>query len=299
MSVLGLSFMTYGLGLLGLAAGLFLLQRLRVRHREVPVVTTLFWQQATEARRARVFVERFRHPWAYALFLLIAGLLWTAFAQPATEQDGDVAHVILLDGSAGMAVGDRFEEAGRARGGPRRESSPGCPAGLAVHRHDRAAARRGRRCALAREASRGPQRCSRSCILGSRTDPPGARQERGRRWGHGGRRGMHLGGACRWRRAGPCPRGRVAHRPTSRALRPRTLPEGQPRLHRGWRDGGRVGGVRCGRSVRPHLGDAHLMALRACAATRRRTAVRGQGGLAHHPRCCRGRAHPHAERRRG
>ena len=42
-------------GLAVLAAALYLLQRLRVRHREVPVVTTLFWQEAVgrAGRRGR------------------------------------------------------------------------------------------------------------------------------------------------------------------------------------------------------------------------------------------------------
>ena len=53
------------LGAAALAAGLFLLQRLRVRHRPVVVVSTLFWQEALQEARARVLVQRFRHLFTY------------------------------------------------------------------------------------------------------------------------------------------------------------------------------------------------------------------------------------------
>jgi len=101
-------------GLALLAGGLYLLQRLRVRHRDVIVPTTLFWHAAAQETRARVFMRRFRHPIAYALLLLIAMLLWLAFAEPAGASDREErVTVLLLDGSAGMAWGDRFERAQR------------------------------------------------------------------------------------------------------------------------------------------------------------------------------------------
>lgn len=97
-------------GLLALAGILFVLQRLRVRHRELPVVTTLFWKEAVEEARARVLVKRFRHPLAYLLVLGIASLLWFAAAGPRGTSGGDREVVVLLDGSAGMTRGTRFAD---------------------------------------------------------------------------------------------------------------------------------------------------------------------------------------------
>ena len=99
------------LGLAGLAALLFALQRLRVRHREVPVVTTLFWHEAVEDTRARVLVQRFRHPWAYVLVLAITSLVWLALAGPRAEASEGRAYVLLVDGSAGMQREGRLEAA--------------------------------------------------------------------------------------------------------------------------------------------------------------------------------------------
>jgi len=102
-------------GLAALAAALFFLQRLRVRRRPVRVATTLFWREAAGEAPARMLTERFRHPAAYALALLIASLLWVAFARPAPggASVGDF-RTLVLDGSAGMAAGDRFERAAAA-----------------------------------------------------------------------------------------------------------------------------------------------------------------------------------------
>jgi hypothetical protein len=98
-------------GLAALAAALYALQRLRVRHRTVEVVTTLFWREAVEESRARVFVQRFRHPWAYALVLAIAGLMWLAVAGPRPSTAKEREHVVVLDRSAGMAWGTRWRDA--------------------------------------------------------------------------------------------------------------------------------------------------------------------------------------------
>lgn len=106
--------LTTALGALGLAAGLFMLQRLRVRHREHTVVTTLFWREAVEEARARVLVERFRHPLSYLLLLTLALLIWAAAAGPRTSGRGERDLVLLLDASAPMAIGDRFERATEA-----------------------------------------------------------------------------------------------------------------------------------------------------------------------------------------
>ena len=101
----------FGLGLLGLALLLFVLQWLRVRHRQVEVVTTLFWREAIEESRARVLWQRFRHPWAYLGILSIAALMWLAWAGPEFSRVDETEAVFLLDGSAAMGVGQRFEEA--------------------------------------------------------------------------------------------------------------------------------------------------------------------------------------------
>lgn len=98
-------------GLAALAAGLFVLQRLRVRHRDVVVPTTLFWQEAVEEARARVLVRRFRHPLAYLLVLLLAGTLWLAFAGPVLERDEEVDHIVLFDSTAAWMSEERFAAA--------------------------------------------------------------------------------------------------------------------------------------------------------------------------------------------
>jgi len=99
-------------GLAAIATLLYVLQRLRIRHRVVTVATTLFWRAAAEEAPARTFRERFRHPWAYALFLLIAALLWLAFAGPASRPQSEAPfQVLVMDGSAGMAVGTRYADA--------------------------------------------------------------------------------------------------------------------------------------------------------------------------------------------
>lgn len=113
MSFLHLSGGAVLAGALALAAAAFLLQRLKVRHREVLVPTTLFWREALEKSEARKLTERFRHPLAYALVLLILLLLWLALAGPRAD-GGRGAHVLLVvDG--GAAMDRRVEDAG-ARG---------------------------------------------------------------------------------------------------------------------------------------------------------------------------------------
>ena len=99
-------------GLAGLAAALFVLQQLRTRYRDVTVVTTIFWKQVVDEAPVRKFREKFRHPLAYALILAIASLMWLSFADPqfAASSDGTY-RIAVLDGSAGMAGGDRFARA--------------------------------------------------------------------------------------------------------------------------------------------------------------------------------------------
>jgi hypothetical protein len=111
MSLHGMSALGFGLGLVGLAGILALLHLLRVRHREVSVVTTLFWREALEETRARVFRRRFRHPAAWALLFLICALLWVAIAQPGFDGTRARRTVCVLDGSAAMQAGTAFPDA--------------------------------------------------------------------------------------------------------------------------------------------------------------------------------------------
>lgn len=99
------------LGWLGLAGLLFALQRLRVRHRRVEVVTTQFWREALEESRARVLTDRFRHPWAFALVLALVSLIWLAVAGPRLDTSEEAHHVFLLDLSAGMTPPGKLERA--------------------------------------------------------------------------------------------------------------------------------------------------------------------------------------------
>ena len=102
-------------GLVAMAAVLYALQRLRVRHESRTVVTSLFWREATEETRARSLFERFRHPLAYAMALLCAGLMLLGIGRPDSDREEGLRHVLLLDASAGMARAsgetNRFEQA--------------------------------------------------------------------------------------------------------------------------------------------------------------------------------------------
>ena len=99
-------------GIAGLAAVLFLLQLLRIRHVEVAVPTTLFWRAAAREAPVRILPGRFRHPLAYLLVLLICALLWLAFAGPlAADNRAEAYRVLFLDGSAHSSSGDDFEQA--------------------------------------------------------------------------------------------------------------------------------------------------------------------------------------------
>ncbi|MCB9913972.1 MAG: BatA domain-containing protein [Planctomycetes bacterium] len=101
----------FAAGLVALAGVLYLLQRLRVRHREVDVATTLFWHEAVHEARARVLVQRFRHPWAYALVLAIAALLWSAVGAPERRGAGAHRYLFALDASAAMSRDGHVEGA--------------------------------------------------------------------------------------------------------------------------------------------------------------------------------------------
>ncbi|MEO1996398.1 MAG: hypothetical protein ABGZ17_14105 [Planctomycetaceae bacterium] len=87
------------MGVAALAGGLWLAQRLRVQHREVEVVSTIFWQAAREETRARVFVRRFRHWRAWGFLVVITSLLWLLLNQPQTLSWDGTRHIVLLDWS--------------------------------------------------------------------------------------------------------------------------------------------------------------------------------------------------------
>lgn len=108
-----MNFLNFGTGALlagiaALAAGLYFLQRLRVRHREVVVPTMLFWQKALEESRARILVRRFRHPWAYAFLAIMAAGLWILVGDPRRDTSNDLRRIYVVDASAESAGGGRF-----------------------------------------------------------------------------------------------------------------------------------------------------------------------------------------------
>lgn len=104
MSFLLFSTLTVLLGIAGLGILLFVIQRLRVQHREVEVGSTLFWQAALKETRARVFVKQFRHWPAWLLLFAIASLLWMLLSQPTRDSGDQRQHVILIDGAVGSAT---------------------------------------------------------------------------------------------------------------------------------------------------------------------------------------------------
>lgn len=110
MSLLNLSPFFLLLGIAALAGILYWLHRLRVRHRDQQVVTTLFWKEAIEETRARVLSVRFRHLLVYLFLLAICSLLWLGLAEPHRSRPGERDHWLLLDASAAMASGTRFDD---------------------------------------------------------------------------------------------------------------------------------------------------------------------------------------------
>lgn len=111
MTFAGLSVWAVGAMVLASAGVLAVLHLLRVRPREVRVVTTLFWAHVVERTRARTLWERFRHPWTYGLLLLICALLSFALGQPrrTAEPPDRIWETIIVD--AGAPMGAAFGEA--------------------------------------------------------------------------------------------------------------------------------------------------------------------------------------------
>lgn len=105
-------------GIAVLTAGvLAALQCLRIRPRQVRVITTLFWQQAADQARARTLFERFRYPRTYLLLLAACLLLLLALGRPVVNGplsgDGEQPHrvIVLEAGLAMTATDNRFDNA--------------------------------------------------------------------------------------------------------------------------------------------------------------------------------------------
>ncbi len=112
-----------GLAVIAGSAGILaILHLLRVRSRQLRVVTTLFWESAIEQPRARTLFDKFRHAKTYLLLLLICILLALTLMQPrfAGDSTGSICQVIVLDAGGSMSDvnsedgANSFEEAKKA-----------------------------------------------------------------------------------------------------------------------------------------------------------------------------------------
>src|ERR1041385_7888499 len=107
------------LGLGALSIPIILLYMLRLRRRDVPVSSTMLWQQLLRDREANTPWQRLRRNLLLFLQLLILATLVLALARPfvqvPTVPPGRLA--LLIDASASMNATDvapsRFEEAKR------------------------------------------------------------------------------------------------------------------------------------------------------------------------------------------
>lgn len=91
--------------LLFLAVPIILLYILRIRLRQEPVSTTIFWLQVFEERRSRSFWRRLRHLISLLLSLLFLFLLIGAVLNPIFDSGKKPARcVIIVDNSAGMNI---------------------------------------------------------------------------------------------------------------------------------------------------------------------------------------------------
>jgi len=80
------------------------LQYLRIRPRQVRIITTLFWQQAADQAQARTLLERFRHPRTYLLLLAASLLMLLALARPVFNTAGQPHRVIVLEAGLDMTA---------------------------------------------------------------------------------------------------------------------------------------------------------------------------------------------------
>ncbi|MDR2116877.1 MAG: BatA and WFA domain-containing protein [Planctomycetaceae bacterium] len=89
--------------LLFLAVPIILFYILKIRLRQVPVSTVIFWQQVFEERRSRSFWRRLRHLISLILSLLFLFLLIGSVLNPVfVSQKTPARCVIIVDNSAGM-----------------------------------------------------------------------------------------------------------------------------------------------------------------------------------------------------
>lgn len=108
------AWLAYG-GAVALAAGLFLLQRLRVQPRVVVLPAAVLWRLAASQARPRALGGRFHDLAAYLLSLAVLLALWFAAAGvtfPSAPVDS--RHVFYLDNSVLMTPADRLAQARQA-----------------------------------------------------------------------------------------------------------------------------------------------------------------------------------------
>jgi len=111
MTFTGIPFWAVASIAVGAAGALVVLHLLRVRRRQMRVVTTMFWRQAAEESRARSLIERFRYPLTWAMLTLICTLIALALGKPVMDSERATSTVIVLDAGASMAVGTRMADA--------------------------------------------------------------------------------------------------------------------------------------------------------------------------------------------
>jgi len=111
MTFTGIPFWAVASIAVGAAGALAVLHLLRVRRRQVRVVTTMFWRQAAEESRARSLIERFRYPLTWAMLTLICALIALALGKPVMDAERGSPTVVVLDAGASMDVGTRMADA--------------------------------------------------------------------------------------------------------------------------------------------------------------------------------------------
>ncbi|MCJ2185795.1 hypothetical protein [Novosphingobium beihaiensis] len=112
MTFAGLSPLVLAIGAPVLAAILFALQQLRVRHKTVRLPAAMLWAQAAREAPARSLRERFRYWQTFLLALAIALLLWLGASLPRFGGTGEAGfHIFYLDNSAVLSGRGSFAAA--------------------------------------------------------------------------------------------------------------------------------------------------------------------------------------------
>ncbi|MCE4557945.1 hypothetical protein [Pelomonas cellulosilytica] len=102
-------------GAVALAAGLFLLQRLRVRPRVVVLPSAMLWRLAAIEAPPRTLYQRFRGWPAYLLSLLLVLLLWSVVVGLQRAPEAALGrHVFYLDNSVLLTPDGRLDRARQA-----------------------------------------------------------------------------------------------------------------------------------------------------------------------------------------